>query len=290
MTGCAPSVAQALLPFPQYCSAFSSVDENAGSSTFHSLQAKFEKRFSEGSWFLGSYTLSKLISDADDVERIDSGSGGTFSPFQRNRAKAISPSDVPHSFSETFVYQLPLGKGKRFLGGSGVMDKLVGGWELTSIFRASSGIPFIIRSGQCNVPSQFRAACVPGLIPGANPFAQEPGGGFNPNSPLLNVNAFESANQFNFYTGVGPRTTNFRGFSYFGHDMSLIKNTKMSEKVTFQLRGEFFNIWNWHRFVAGGAWGQQRAFVDDVSSPNFGMWTGAISPPRNIQLGAKVIF
>jgi hypothetical protein len=290
MTGCAPSVAQALLPFPQYCSAFSSVDENAGSSTFHSLQAKFEKRFSEGSWFLGSYTLSKLISNADDVERIDSGSGGTFSPFQRNRAKAISPSDVPHSFSGTFVYQLPFGKGKRFLGGSGAIDKLVGGWELTSIFRASSGIPFIIRSGQCNVPSQFRAACVPGLIPGANPFAQEPGGGFNPNNPLLNVNAFEPANQFNFYTGVGSRTTNFRGFSYFGHDMSLIKNTKMSEKVTFQLRGEFFNIWNWHRFVAGGAWGQQRAFIDDVSSPNFGMWTGAISPPRNIQLGAKVIF
>jgi hypothetical protein len=290
MTGCAPSVAQALLPFPQYCSAFSSADENAGSSTFHSFQAKFEKRFAEGSWFLGSYTFSKLISNADDVERIDSGSGGSFSPFERQRAKAISPSDVPHSFSGTIVYELPIGKGKRFLNSSRAIDKFVGGWEVTSIVKASSGIPFIIRSGQCNVPSQFRAACVPGLIPGANPFAQKLGSEFDPNKPLLNVNAFEQANGFDFYTGVGSRTTNFRGFPYFGHDMSLLKNTKITEKIVFQLRGEFFNIWNAHHFVAGGAWGQQRAFVEDVSSPNFGMWTGSISPPRNIQLGAKVIF
>ncbi|MFN7999182.1 MAG: carboxypeptidase regulatory-like domain-containing protein [Bryobacteraceae bacterium] len=290
MTGCAPSVAQALLPYPQYCGTFSSADENAGNSTFHSLQAKFEKRFTQGTWILASYTFSKLISDADDVERVDSGSGGTFSPFGRQRAKAISPSDVPHSFSGTVVYQLPFGKGHRFLDTSGVVDKLAGGWELTSIFRGSSGIPFIVRSGQCNVPSQFRAACVPALIPGANPFAQELGGGFNPNKPLLNINAFEQANQFNFYTGAGSRTTNFRGFPYFGHDVSLIKSTRLSERVAFQLRGEFFNIWNWHRFVAGGAWGQQRAFIEDVSSPDFGMWSGAISPPRNIQLGAKVIF
>jgi len=290
MTGCAPSVAQALLPYPQYCGSFYSINENAGSSTFHSFQAKLEKRFSAGFWFLGSYTLSKLISNSDDVQRIDSGAAFAFSPFERQRYKSLSTGDVPHSFSATLVYELPFGKGKRFLGTGNAVDKLAGGWQLTSIYTASSGIPFIFRSGQCNVPAQFRAGCVPSIIPGANPFAQELNGDFDPTKPLLNINAFEKPNQFNFYTGQGPRVSNLRGFPYYGHQIALIKETRIAEKVTFQVRGEFFNVWNWHRFVAGGTWGTGRAFNEDVSSPNFGKWTGTISTPRNIQVGAKLIF
>ena len=290
MTGCAPSVAQALLPYPQYCNSFYSINENAGSSTFHSFQAKLEKRFSGGLWFLGSYTLSKLISNSDDVQRIDSGAAFAFSPFERGRYKSLSTGDVPHSFSGTLVYELPFGQGKRFLSTGGVADKFLGGWQLTSIFTASSGIPYIFRSGQCNVPEQLRAGCVPTILPGADPFAQEQGGNFDPTKPLLNINSFESANGFNFYTGKGSRTSNLRGFPYYGHQIALIKDTKIGEKVTFQVRGEFFNVWNWHRFVYGGTWGTGRAFDEDVSSPTFGEWTGAISKPRNIQVGAKLIF
>jgi hypothetical protein len=69
-----------------------------------------------------------------------------------------------------------------------------------------------------------------------------------------------------------------------------MKNTKISERFTFQLRAEFFNMWNWHRFVTGGTWGVGRAFTEDVASPTFGLWTGNVSTPRNIQLGAKLIF
>jgi hypothetical protein len=72
--------------------------------------------------------------------------------------------------------------------------------------------------------------------------------------------------------------------------LAFIKNTRISERITFQFRGEFFNTWNWHRFVYGGTWGTGRAFVEDVASPNFGSWTGNVSKPRNIQLGAKLIF
>ena len=131
---------------------------------------------------------------------------------------------------------------------------------------------------------------MPSIIPGANPFAQELNGDFDPNKPLLNINAFEQPNQFNFYTGQGPRVSNLRGFPYYGHQIALIKETRIAEKVTFQVRGEFFNVWNWHRFVAGGTWGTGRAFNEDVSSPNFGKWTGTISTPRNVQVGAKLIF
>ncbi len=214
-----------------------------------------------------------------------------FSPFQRERYKSLSTGDVPHSFSATFIYELPFGKGKRFLGTGGAANILVGGWQLTSIFTASSGIPFIFRSSQCNVPAQLRAGCVPSIIPGANPFAQELGGGFDPTKAPLEYQWLSNSRiQFNFNTGQGPRVSNLRGFPYYGHQIALIKETRIAEKVTFQLRGEFFNVWNWHRFVAGGTWGTGRAFNEDVSSPNFGKWTGTISTPRNIQVGAKLIF
>jgi hypothetical protein len=290
MTGCAPSVAQALLPYPHYCNDFSSINENAGSSTFHSFQAKLEKRFSGGLWFLGSYTLGKLLSNSDDVQRIDAGAAFAFSPFERQRYKSLSTGDVPHSFAGTLVYELPVGRGKRFFSSARLSDKAIGGWQLTSIFTASSGIPFVFRSSQCNVPAQLRADCVPTTLPGANPFAQEQNGSFDPSKTLFNVDAFEPVNGFTFYTGQGSRVSNLRGFPYYGHQIALIKDTKIAEKLTLQIRGEFFNVWNWHRFVSGGTWGTRRAFDEDLSSPTFGKWTGAISKPRNIQVGAKIIF
>ena len=65
MTGCAPTVAQALVPYPQYCSALFGQNENAGSSIYHSMQLKAEHRFSKGVWVLASYTVAKLLTSTD---------------------------------------------------------------------------------------------------------------------------------------------------------------------------------------------------------------------------------
>ena len=71
MTGCAPSVAQALRPYPQYCDALTGLNENHGTSHYNSLQAKLEKRFSGGTYALVSYTLSKTISSGSDNTQRD---------------------------------------------------------------------------------------------------------------------------------------------------------------------------------------------------------------------------
>src|SRR5207247_7295152 len=68
---------------------------------------------------------------------------------------------------------------------------LVGGWSLSSTVKITSGAPFYFRSGTCNVPGQFREVCIPGILPGANPFAQSLSD-FDPNKPLFNVKAFRS--------------------------------------------------------------------------------------------------
>ncbi len=299
MTQCPASVAQALLPYPQYCGNLYSLGENAGNSTYHSFQLKAEKRFSHRVWMLTSYTWSKFISSGSDIQAYSlqwTGQSGVISPFERRRNKSLDSQDVPHTLSVALVYQLPFGKGQRFLNKGGmagsVLDKVVGGWQVTSVFRAQSGIPFWFRSSQCDIPGQFAVGCIPGILPGANPFAQSKGN-FDPNKPLFNKSAFEKGDQggvFSFEGGHGPRVSNVRGFGFHNHDFSLQKTTSITERVKFQFRAEFFNLWNWHMFTRGTTWAEAGPFGTDLASPNFGMWTGEVTTPRNIQMGAKVIF
>jgi hypothetical protein len=292
LTGCAPTVAQALLPYPQYCSPLRGLNENVGSSTYHALQIKAENRLSHGLWLLGSYTVSKLLTSSDSVQSgafLGSLSHGVISPFERERNKSLAVDDVPQVLSVAFTYQLPVGSGRRFVNKSGIIDKLVGGWQLSGVFRASSGTPLYFRSGTCNVPPQFVVACIPGIMPGANPWAQSKGS-FEPSQPLLNPSAFENPSAFNFYYGEGPRISNLRGFGYHNQDLAFLKDTRFTERVGIQFRAEFFNIWNWHIFACqtncfGGV-----AFNNDISSPAFGSWNGAVSAPRNIQFGLKFLF
>jgi hypothetical protein len=174
-----------------------------------------------------------------------------------------------------------------------VGDKLLSGWEVNGIFRAQSGIPFFIYSSQCNIPSQFGMGCLPGVMSGANPFVTSVGN-YNPNNgPLLNSAAFQNGSSggvFSFYSGAGARLTNLRQSPFTSLNFVLEKNTKITEKLGFQIRAEFFNLFNLHFFTQGTTWGQGGAFVTDLGSPLFGTWTGGVTTPRNIQLSARFSF
>jgi hypothetical protein len=133
MTGCPPTVAQALLPFPQYCNniiiAATSLglDENLGSSTYHAFQLKAEHRFSNGLWALLSYTNSKLITNADNTETIFNPT--YFSPFEIGRNRSLAIEDVPQALNIASSYELPFGRGKRWLT-EGVPNAFFGHWAL----------------------------------------------------------------------------------------------------------------------------------------------------------------
>jgi hypothetical protein len=293
MTGCPPTVAQALLQYPQYCGAISGIDENAGNSTYHSFQLKAEKRYGHGVWLLGSYTLSKELTSSDNPQQPANGqaSYSSISPYQRARSKGLADSDTPQLLSLAWLYQLPVGKGQKWLNQGGIGDGLIGGWALNSIFRASSGTPLFFRSSTCNVPSQFDVACIPAVLKGADPWAQSLSH-YNPSQPLFNVNAFEPVSNFNFYFGQGPRMSNLRGPGYTNQDIAIVKTTSIKEKVSIQIRGELFNVWNWHSFNNPGQYlsGVGSAWTTDIASPAFGMWNGSVTAPRNIQLGMKILF
>lgn len=198
---------------------------------------------------------------------------------------------MPQVLSLAFVRELPFGKGKRWATTNSVADKLLGGWSLSSVFRASSGIPIFFRSSTSNVPGEFRVGCLPAVLPGENPWAQGKGT-FDPNKPLFRKAAFEPVSGFETfgYYGQGPRVSNLRGFGFHNHNLGLIKNTKITERLNFQLRAEFFNIWNWHGFSCSNQCFGNTGFNMDIASPEFGLWNGAVSEPRNIQFGARLEF
>jgi hypothetical protein len=294
MTGCAPSLAQALLPFPQYCSSLQGINELAGKSMYNSLQAKAEKRFSGGTYLLISYTLAKLKTSGSDTVQSGAsawgGVNGVISPYEKDRNYSLASDDVTHVLSAAMVYELPFGRNKKWLS-SGVGATVLGGWQVSTLFRYSSAIPFFFRSSFCNVPSQFRVGCIPALKAGADPFRQDKGS-FDPaKGPLLDKNAFEPVSAFNFYYGTGDRISDIRGFNYKNQDLSLIKNTKLGNRINLQLRIEAFNLWNWHVFQAQGNQNYGlSAFNTDLASPDFGKWNGTVSDPRNVQVAARIEF
>ena len=286
MQGCPPSLAQALLLYPQYCSTLQGLNENHGTSSYHSLQAKLEKRLAGGTFLLVSYTLSRLYtSGSDNIQREAitwTGAGGVISPHEPDRNRALAVDDVTQVLSAALVWDVPLARNM-----TGLTRTLLGGWQVSTIFRYSSGIPFFFRSSFCNVPGQFRAGCIPSTH--GDPFAQDVGG-FDPGKgPLFDPAAFDSPEEFNFNYGNGDRVTGYRGQSYRNQDLSLIKNTRLGSSITLQLRFSAFNLWNWHMFTVSGA-GGSTAFNTDIASPDFGQWNGSVTNPRNIQLSARLQF
>jgi hypothetical protein len=131
------------------------------------------------------------------------------------------------------------------------------------------------------VPSQFGVACIPSVLPGANPYAQDRGN-FDPNVPLFSAGAFQPVGSFNFYYGDGPRVSNLRGFGFANLDFGITKNFRITERWNIQIRGEAFNVFNSHSFM--------NYFVSNLQSPSFGNWNGSVTAPRNLQLGGKITF
>lgn len=144
-TGFSGTIGQALRPFPQYTLIDSDCClENLGQSTYHALLVKAERRFHNGLNLLASYTFSKTITDADSALPTFaqfSGGGLVQDSYNLKGEKSLSYQDIPHMFVLSYIYELPVGKGKRFLNKGGVTDKVLGGWQIGGVQRYQSGQP-----------------------------------------------------------------------------------------------------------------------------------------------------
>src|SRR5262249_7350418 len=123
-----PTIArsQLLRPYPQY-SGLSST-ENIGYAWYHSLQLRVDKRFSRGLNATMSYTWSKTMEATSFLN-----------PSDTKLEEVISTQDRTHRLAVIWMYELPFGKGRRFLGSNNLVNKLVGSWQVQGIYTAQSG-------------------------------------------------------------------------------------------------------------------------------------------------------
>jgi Carboxypeptidase regulatory-like domain len=298
-------VGQLLLPFPQYQSGETLTNggintncclENLGQSTYNALQAKLERRFRNGLNVLASYTYSKTLTDADSAYAglTSFGSSDTFNaqnPRDLKAEKALSYQDVPHSFVLSYLYELPVGKGKKFLDKGGVVNKVLGGWQVGGVQRYQSGAPFIPFASDAHNSrfgsSNTRLSLIPGQplpSPNAsyNPFldpnqfpsgCQENSDGTFSNQHFIDSQGVDhgpsSNNFFNcgaFLDPNAPSLVSQRGYAfgnlpkvfgnirspiYMNEDFSLIKRFSLYEAHVLSFKVDFVNLFNRHVLARG---------------------------------------
>jgi hypothetical protein len=309
------TVAQALKPFPQY-NRINNLLESQGRSDYNALQAKIERRFSNGIQFGASYTFSKLITNAS--EDLFGGSplaGVLQNPFDPSSQRSVSPNNPAHVLVINYLAELPFGRGKRFLNHGGVVDKLVGGWQLSGIQRYQSGVPltfltsdprftdFLQVAGylgnlRLNLTGQpidasgaFNDARLGQQVINPAAFAAPPRfGSFgsseeqNPSGAAIGSPNYAAyyANPIRFFGTTAPALSNVLSDPFKSEDISLLKKTRLTETVTLELGAEAFNVFNRHRFFFPTA--------DLRDSANFGFQSVNFDPPRRIQLRARLLF
>ena len=252
----------------------------AGNSSYHALQVRVSRRFATNLTANVNYTWSKAIDQADN----DTDSCGYF--LDCAREKGPSGFDRTHVLNFDYVYQAPK-LGTR-LGNTAVGRKVLDGWEISGVTRIQSGLPFTV-----GTPSN------PGTITNSGARADlngSPLGTFlYPKLGLQWFNPLAFAEPLNGSLGnTGRNILRRPGFDNW--NLSLFKNTRISERVTTQFRFEVFNIFNHTQFF-----GLNTSIFTGVNNPGPGSsvtpatigQTGQITStrdPRNIQLGLKIYF
>jgi hypothetical protein len=255
---------QLLRPFPRFTTV-ALYRNNVGHSTYHSLQARLEKRFSRGLTLTGAYTFSRLIDDAGAVfdSAVLSGPVANFQAadsFNRRLEKDVSTGNVPHNLSVGFVYALP------------ARSRWLRGWQVAGIVRAQSGSPVAVTQA-----TNFNAFAGFGL--------QRPNRVADPRLPAaerstgrwFNAAAFRDAPQFT----LGNSSRNpVVGPGYQTLDVMLGRSFRLREHLRFELRAEAFNATNTPPLGnPNGSFG----------APAFGTITTALDP-RVYELVAKLHF
>ncbi|MGA2267983.1 MAG: carboxypeptidase regulatory-like domain-containing protein [Bryobacteraceae bacterium] len=273
--GTGATVAQSLRPFPQY-SAVDTVNgqgDKIGHSTYHAMQVKFSHRYSAGLTVQASYVLSKILTDSD------AGGSEPVDHYNRRLDKSIASFDQTHVVKINYVYELPFGKGKRFLSGKSVGSAILGGWRFAGIHGYSSGTPMgltttvsfpIFNGGNRPTVSTYDgwAGSYTGKFdPGANSFFQ-PASWFGTQPTTQMGNA----------TRYNPKLRYFPGFN---ESVSLARSIKVREQMHVDLRAEAFNLLNRTQFgaLSGGT---------SLQNANFGLWRTQSNSARRMQVSLKL--
>jgi len=277
-----PTIARGRLlrPFPQY-DTVGIRGLFAGNSIYHSLQAKFQKRFSSGAGILVSYTNAKLISDTETQTSWLDAVANAQDAYNFRAERAVSSSDVPQRLVVSGNYDLPFGRGKQYLGSSsGLTGAVVSGWAVNGIYTWQAGFPLGITTA-ANLTGSYGFS--------QNPRPNSTGQSAKLSGPAqerlgrwFNTSVFTQPAAFSF-GNVGRNLPDTRGHNINNIDLSIFKNTYFGPEARFnvQFRAEFYNLFNRVHFALPGR---------SLGTPQFGVVNAQANEPRLIQMALKLIF
>jgi len=239
------------------------------SSSYESLQAQLERRFSHGLSLLAAYTYAHSIDNGSS--QVDLGVAAPQNALNFKTERGNSNFDIRHRLVVSSVYELPFGKGKPFLNSSRIAGLLIGGWQLTGIFSAQTGLPFtpVLSFDPTNTGTTARPNRI---ASGALPSGQQ-----GPQS-WFDSSAFPSPAAYTFGNS-GRNILNGPGFHNI--DLGLSRFITLTERWNLEFRAEAFNLFNTPEFSLPNA---------TLGVATTGTISTVINPQREIQLALRLAF
>jgi hypothetical protein len=259
---------------PNFGPAFGIV--SAGYSNFHSAQVRVERRLANGLSFLTSYTWSRSRDTASAA--FGSHASNAIAQNSHDVSSEYGPSDfdTPHRLAVSAIWDLPVGTGRRFLNGTGLAARILGGWQVATVAQFQSGRPFTVFygatanfSGTDNGSNGGFGFDRPNLI--GNPTVPNP-------TPAMWFNTAAFAPPNNAFGNVGRNTLRADPFSSI--DVAFAKGLTLAARRQLQLRVDVFNLLNTHNFFLP---------IGDLTKASAGQVVRAYDA-RQVQLGLRFTF
>ncbi len=239
---------QSRRPYPQYSSI--NMFDRMGNASYNGLTASLEKRFSSGFSFQTAYTWSKALDTGTDIS-----SDPIKQPGDPHSYRSLAALDTGQRFVASYMYELPFGKGKKFLGSAnGLENAIIGGWQVNGITTFSLGVPFGVTVDSTIPDVDARAVFANRTCDGTLPRGERT------RLRYFDTTCFSIPKPGTFGNSArnlwhGPGVNNW--------DVSFFKQFPLwSEARYLQFRGEFFNFFNHTQFgnpvssLPNGAFGQ----------------------------------
>jgi outer membrane receptor protein involved in Fe transport len=259
-------------PFPYISPTF--FDRSWGRSNYHAFQFHFDKRFTNGLAYMVSYTWSKSIDIACSGWYGVEGCS-IQDPYNFNNDRSVSGFDLTHLLAVNWVYELPIGPGKRLAPRNKFVSHLLGNWQINGIVTFHSGLPYevgvagdIANTGQTGSSGYYMRLNLVGDPKRSNPTREE----------WFNKAAFRVPEPFTF-GALGRNSLRSDGTENI--DLSIFRQFAIRESKKLEFRVEMFNAFNHPIYGIP---------VREFSNSNFGRVTGTANRARQIQLSLKFLF
>lgn len=291
---------QSLLPYPYMAASGVTIQNPRNGYYWSNLgMLSIQRRAASGLAIIGAYTFGKVtdagVQGVQDLSAYGTGTGASpQNPYNPRADHSVDTIDVTHRASASVLYDLPIGKGKRYLN-SGHFDRLVAGWQVGTIITMESGRPLGITGANNQLSSR------PSFDPNVSyKVAHASRSTLYKTGQIewFNPNAFVNPPDYTF-GNVPRRMSDLRGPGFGNIDLSAFKTTHITERVSFEFRVEAYNAFNHPNLPSPGTSFSAGSPVDPSNpyteggrntSTSFGMITSGATTTRNVQLGGKIFF